>query len=143
MANKFLIGIDPDVDESGVATISNGAVNLANMSFFNLYEHLRFYKEREIKPTVYIECGFLNKSNWHKVGNGSAAVNAKIGSHTGANHEVARKLVEACEHLGIPYVKVKPTASKINADTFRKITGIKGRTNQEQRDAMMLIWGRN
>ena len=140
--SKILIGIDPDVEKSGFARIQGDQLKLDNLSFFDLFEELKFYKEREIKPTVYIECGFMNKSNFHKKAGMSAALNAKIGERTGANFETAKKIVEMCEYLKLPYVKIQPKASKITNDYFKKITGVNTRTNQEQRDAMMLIWGR-
>lgn len=140
--SKILIGIDPDVEKSGFARIQGDQLKLDNLSFFDLFEELKFYKEREIKPTVYIECGYLNKSNFHKKSGMSAALNAKIGERTGANFETAKKIVEMCEYLKLPYVKIQPKASKITNDYFKYITGLSIRTNQEQRDAMMLIWGR-
>ena len=140
--SKILIGIDPDVDKSGFAMLNGNQMKLSNLTFFELFEELRFYREREVKPVVYVECGFLNKSNWHKKFGGSSAVNAKIGERTGANFETAKKIVEMCEYLRIPCEKIKPRNSKTNSDFFKKITGINTRTNQEQRDALMLIWGR-
>jgi hypothetical protein len=138
--NKIFIGIDPDVTKSGFAFKNGKVVELYNYTFFELFERLKFYKEREVKPTVYIECGFLNKGNWHKT-IGSNSVNAQIGQRTGANHEVAKKIVEMCQYLDLPYVEVRPTKSKVNDVFFRQITKINQRTNQEQRDAMMLIHG--
>lgn len=140
--SKILIGIDPDVDKSGFARIEGNQLKLDNLSFFDLYEELKSYQEIVVKPVVYVECGYLNKSNFHKKAGMSAALNAKIGERTGANFETAKKIVEMCEYLKIPYVKIKPKASKITNNYFKKITGINTRTNQEQRDAMMLIWGR-
>ena len=142
MKDKFLIGIDPDVEKSGVAIIDGNNVTIDNLTFFQLFDYLKFYKEKERKPTVYVECGFLNKSNWHKKAGKSAAFNAKIGEYTGANFETAKKICEMCEYLNIPHVKVKPTASKKDSEFFKKLTGITTRTNQEQRDAFMLIYGR-
>ena len=140
--SKILIGIDPDVEKSGFARIQGDQLKLDNLSFFDLFEELKFYKEREIKPTVYVECGYLNKSNFHKKVGMSAALNAKIGERTGANFETAKKIVEMCEYLKIPYVKIQPKASKITNDYFKYITGLSIRTNQEQRDAFMLVFGR-
>lgn len=144
---KILVGIDPDIEKSGYCWYKNKeSFILANMDFFQLLE-----KFKELKGVyfnlgwdmkVYIEAGWLNKSNWHKVSNGSAAINASIGLRTGANHEVGRKIVEMCEYLEIEYELIKPTKSKVNSETFNKITGHKGRTNQEQRDACMLVFGR-
>jgi hypothetical protein len=142
MKNKIFIGIDPDVTKSGVAFKTKGEIRLSNMYFFDLFESLaRIRKETEKDLlTVYIECGYLNKSNWHKTA-GSNAINAQIGQRTGANHEVAKKIVEMCIYLDIDYKEIKPTKSKVDASFFKKITKIDTRTNQEQRDAYMLIHG--
>ena len=56
-------------------------------------------------------------------------------------HEVAKKICEMCEHLKIEFIQVRPTKTKTNSDYFKKITGYNKRTNQEQRDACLLIWG--
>lgn len=149
--NQF-IGIDPDVEKSGVAVFLRdnekrrgvpikGQLELANMGFFELYEYLHKCKKNSKNANsfrVYVECGFLNRSNWHK-NNGSNAVNAQIGQRTGANHEVAKKICEMCDYLGLDYEKVKPTNSKVKHDSFKKLTGVIRRTNQEQRDAAMLL----
>jgi len=139
---KILIGIDPDVDKSGFARIEGNQLKLDNLSFFDLYEELKSYQNQVTKPIVYVELGSLNKTNWHSKESKSSKWNSNIGAALGRNFEVANKIVEMCEYLKIPYVKIKPKASKITNDYFKKITGINTRTNQEQRDAMMLIWGR-
>ena len=132
------IGIDADCVSNGVAMKNGKVIELYNMSFFKLFDYLQtFQGSKEVE--VYVECGFLNKSNWHKV-QGSNAINAQIGQRTGANHEVSKKICEMCEYLGLTYHKVKPTRSKVNDELFRKITGITQRTNAEIRDALMLIY---
>lgn len=136
---KTIIGIDPDVDKSGVAIKSKGEVHLMNYTFFELFDYLEDLKGLNT-VTVYIECGYLNKGNWHKT-NGSNSINAQIGQRTGANHQVAKLIVQMCQYLEINFVEVKPTRSKVNADFFKQITKIEKRTNQEQRDAYMLIHG--
>lgn len=140
--SKILIGIDPDVDKSGFAMLQGAQLKLDNLTFFQLFEELSFYKEREIKPLVYVECGALNKSNWHSKASKSDKWNSNIGAALGRNFEVANKIVEMCIFLNIPYEKIQPKRSKITNDYFKSITGISTRTNQEQRDALMLIWGR-
>jgi len=139
---KIYIGIDPDVDKSGVAIKQGKEIFLFNYRFFDLYRVLHDFKiDKESDVTVVIECGYLNKGNWHKTA-GSNSVNAQIGQRTGANHEVAKKIVEMCEYFGLTYEQVKPTRSKVNSEFFKQITKITQRTNQEQRDAYMLIHGR-
>ena len=139
--DKLLIGIDPDVDKSGIAVKCDLFTKLSNLTFFELFDLLSSYKETRENIEVYIECGFLNKGNWHKT-NGSNSVNAQIGQRTGANHEEAKKIVEMCKYLGIMCYEIKPTRSKVNSDFFKQITKIEKRTNQEQRDAYMLIYGK-
>lgn len=149
--SKILIGIDPDVDKSGVAYIGiNKEMQLNNMTFFELFDYLIYAKKlsenmlitASIPIKVYIEAGWLNKPNWHTSGKMNIATVAQIGARTGANHEVGRKIAEMCEHLHINYELVRPTQSKVDAVYFKQLTKYHKRTNQEQRDAAMLIWGR-
>ena len=136
--SKVLIGIDPDVDKSGIAIFfSKDNFQLKNLRFFELYDLLDRLKESTLE--IYIEAGWLNKSNWHAVVNGSSNINAQIGQRTGANHEAGKKIVEMCEYLGLKYNLIKPTKKKVDSIIFNKITNYKGRTNQEQRDAAMLV----
>ena len=135
-----LIGIDPDTEKSGVA-VKSDELKLFNMSFFELYDFLTTFKPETENVKVYIECGFLNGGNRHKVFGGSLALNSKIGERIGANHEVAKKICEMCEHIQIEFIQVRPTKTKTNSDYFKKITGYNKKTNQEQRDACLLIWG--
>lgn len=137
---KVIIGIDPDVDKSGVSIKSKDGFTLHNWKFFELFDKLKAMNREEI-ILVMIEGGWLNKSNWHRKEKGTAALNAKIGSHTGANHETGKKIVEMMEYLGLPYKVVKPTQTKVNAKLFKMLTKYEGRTNQEQRDSYMLIIG--
>jgi hypothetical protein len=135
--DMIYIGIDPDAKKNGIATIESNKLELYNLTFF---ETLDFIKNIMLigKVYVFIEAGFLNQANWHtKIGQ-SIATAAEIGNRTGANHETARKLHEMVEYLGCSYKLVKPTSSKIKTEFFHKITGIK-KSNQEQRDAAMLI----
>jgi len=142
--NKVLIGIDPDVKLSGIAICTEfKSLYLKNLTFFELFEELtKFKRHNYLSVEIYIEAGWLNKSNWHKVINGSSNINAQIGQRTGANHETGKKIVEMCEYLGLKYNLIKPTKTKVDAITFNKVTNYKGRTNQEQRDAAMLVVGR-
>jgi hypothetical protein len=139
---KIIIGIDPDVDKSGVAFKQGKEIRLSNMTFFQIYDALKGVREANEKENilVYIECGYLNKGNWH-VTIGSNVINAQIGQRTGANHQISKLLIQMCEFLDINFIAVKPTKSKVNAEFFKQITKIETRTNQEQRDALMLIWG--
>lgn len=136
--SKILIGIDPDIDKNGVAILSENLKIVHNMTFWELYDFLKTDNET---TTVYIEAGWLNKGNWHLNRKMSLSIAAETGRRTGLNHAVGKLIEEMCIYLEIKYKLVRPSETKRNAIYFGKITGIKYRTNQEQRDAMMLIWG--
>jgi len=142
--SKVFIGIDCDVTKSGLAYYYPESKNfvLKNLSFFELFDELKMMKQTGNEITVIIEAGWLNKSNWHAVNKGSAAINAQIGQRTGANHETGKKIAEMCEYLQLKYELKKPSKAKMDSKTFNAITGVSCRTNQEQRDAGILIYGR-
>jgi len=144
MKDKLLLGIDPDCDKSGFALIHGEHKELCTLTFFEILKRFKQLIDHygKDKIIVYIECGFLNKSNWHKKVGQSANLNAKIGERTGANFEVAKKLCEMCEYLGLKYYQIRPTRRKLDSKTFQAMTKITKRTNQEMRDAFMLIFGR-
>jgi len=145
--HKKFIGIDPDVTKSGIAFYEKDTkkVELSNLSFFDLFDYLSYVKKLrtlENDVLVVIEGGWLNKSNWHTIKGGNSSINAQIGQRTGANHETGKKIVEMCDYLNLDFEVVKPTKSKVTHDFVKNMCGIIGRTNQEQRDALMLVYGR-
>jgi len=135
------IGIDPDCDKSGFALIYQNQTELTTLTFFELFDRFSQLINTNGKENikVYVECGFLNKSNWHKIQKGSSNLNAKIGERTGANFETAKKISEMCTYFGLNYTQVRPTRKKLNAAEFKAVTKIEKRTNQEMRDAFMLV----
>lgn len=139
------IGIDPDVDKNGFAyyhTLTK-SLELKSYSFWDLIEEIErvlYILDFDDSFHVVIEGGWLNKkSNWH---GGNKLASSRIAKNVGSNHQVGKLIVEYCEQNGIPHEVVKPTKSKLNAETFKKVTGYEGRTNQETRDAAMLVFGR-
>jgi hypothetical protein len=137
----ILIGIDPDTKASGFAiyTPLSKEISLDNLSFFQLFDELKYTKENRRDLRVILEAGWLNEGNWHTQGSNKAS-STMIGNRTGANHETGRKIEEMLIYLGIPYELKKPTTQKVDSKYFEKLTGIK-KSNQDQRDAGMLIWG--
>lgn len=144
MTNTLLVSIDPDVSKSGFAVIVTGATEfyeLTTLPFFEMLDRIQQLNLNAGGVEVYIEAAWLiAKSNWH--GGKSMGVAAKIGKAVGANHQVGRLLEEFCIHYQIPYKLIKPSDSKKDAKYFEQVTKYKLRTNQEMRDAGMLIWGR-
>ncbi|MEE8097714.1 hypothetical protein V3N00_15885 [Acinetobacter baumannii] len=138
---QIIIGIDPDLEKSGVAILGND-LQLKNLTFPETVELFR--NEQDSIKKVVIEAGWENKKANFRVGGGhSRQVNEQIARRVGMNHATGILLAEIAQALGLAVLLVKPTKSKLNAEQFNKITGWQGRTNQEQRDAGMLIWGMN
>lgn len=138
-----IIGIDPDTKLSGVAEYEPETkhFHVQKMSFFQLYEYLK--ESRERIALVRVEGGWLHgKSNFHYVRGQSREAAERIAKNVGANHEAGRKICEMCEYLGIAYEVVKPLGTKaIEHFIFKRMTGFRGRTNQEMRDSGMLVYG--
>ena len=134
------IGLDPDLQKSGVCFIDGKTIiELSVLPFFALIEKIKA-TAAEYPVMVVIEAGWLNKTkSYHAAINKSVA--ARIGANVGENHATGKLLEEAMIFYGIPYRTIKPTSAKWNADLFKKITGYTKRTNQEQRDALKLVWG--
>lgn len=148
-----VIGIDPDVQKSGVACLEPATrkLELTNLAFPQLLDFLGYIKEEAARlgksVTVVIEAGWLNRSNWHLTARDSRALAAAKGLQAGRNHEVGRKIAEVCEHWQLPCQLVRPLQKtwrgkdgKITHEELALFTHITGRTNQHARDAALLAW---
>jgi hypothetical protein len=137
------IGIDPDTNKSGVAIYNNKDKNieLYNLSFFQLFDYLLWCINSEIRFKVILESGWLNKkSNWHEEKKGSH-IASRIGAKTGANHETGKKIEEMLKYFHVSYELKIPKTTKVDAKFFKQMTGFVNKTNQDQRDAALLVWG--
>ena len=142
------ISIDPDVSRSGVATYEGST--LSELQCLGFYPLLQFLEAKR-PGMVLLEAGWLNKSNFHlsytnkqgKKTSLSAAAAAQAGERVGRNFQTGILIAEFCEGVGIPCRLIKPASPNLwkdDAAMFTKITGWKGRTNPEMRDAAMIGW---
>lgn len=154
----YIIGIDPDVDGHGVATVNTQQRSLLSTQqpLGELLEYLKGIKKNLAENEsmmVVVEGGWLNKSNWHLPPKRiSMEAAAEIGRKTGRNHQSGIDIVSLCKHYDIPCRVVKPLKKmwgtrdgKISHEqlkyilTYSKITSnIKGRSNPEIRDSALL-----
>lgn len=147
-----IIAIDPDVSKSGVCTLQPKTRQLtsASLDFPSVLELVRATKDKMTDPekmVVVVEAGWMNKSNWHLSHADSKQKAAAKGYDVGRNHETGRKIVEVCKFLGIRVVEHIPLVKtwhgkdgKITHDELACFTGITKRTNQDERDAILLAW---
>lgn len=141
---KTYIGIDPDIEKSGVAVldVATRSVRVATLPFFDALDVLADNAEGAL---VCIEAAWETK-NWHYLPSDSRAVVSAKGLSIGRNQQVGIMFAQWCERAGIAYRLVKPL-KKIWQGHGRKITQKEinqfmqlARTNQEGRDAALIAW---
>lgn len=152
---KTIIGVDPDVDRSGVARldVDNGRVGLMlqSLEFGEFARFLLAIRDEAARGgfpvTVVVEAGWLNHGNWHLRWSDTVRLACAKGYQVGRNHEAGRKTVELCRGLGFLVVEQRPLRKmwggkdrKITAAELRAVTGYDKRSAQDARDAALLAW---
>lgn len=87
MKTKYdrVIGIDPDVNKSGVTElhVETRMLNIASLSFPDLMDYLQYMKKKFVDKgenvIMVIEAGWKRQSNWHTTNTRSIAAAAKPG----------------------------------------------------------------
>jgi hypothetical protein len=134
------IGIDPDVQASGLAVWDSKEKVIVALSTYTLpevFEILENYNSNN-RIMVRLEAGWLIKGNWHRGGSKLS------GNAVGRNHEIGRQIEKYCITIGIPHQLVKPPGySSYTHQVFCAITRwpIKVSTNTETRVAALLVYG--
>lgn len=151
--DKIIIGIDPGQNTGFAVWDATGEkfISLLTLSFWEAIGLLQEAKSREdigmSKLEVIIEDVTQNKPIFMKGNRGKSGVKgfAKIASNVGMNKRDAQLLISWCELNNVKVTKVRPTkksATKLDQETFAKITKYTLRTSQHARDAAMLCFGR-
>lgn len=146
-----IIAIDPDVSRSGVAFLkpATGLLEVSNLTFPQVIDYLQQVNRDKGEGTliVLVEASWLIHGNWHLSSWERRQRAASKGYDVGRNHETGRKIAEMCRHLGIEVLEHAPLRKcwrgkdgKITHEELVSFTGIKGRTNQDARDAALLAW---
>lgn len=149
----YIIGIDPDTDKSGIAQVrvAGREVELFSASFPEMLDYLQRMRQKEltegIKVMVVVEASWRISTNWHTKRGESVRVSASKGIDQGRCAEVGRKIVECARYYGLEVVEQLPLKKiwkgregKITDEEIKAFIPIKGRTNQETRDAALLAW---
>lgn len=156
MSNRIYIGVDPDVDKSGfaISQVVDGKrqYKTLSMTFFEAYNYfveLFWNSENPNEIKAYVECGYLRKKNNYyrrlkpsytpqEVSNFEATANK-----VGRNGQIQRLYVQMFEFMGIEVIEYIPDNSpKISKEETYKRIKIKPK-NQDQADALWLIYGMN
>jgi len=159
----LIIGIDPDLEKSGVAIWDTRTKDFVLLSALTIdvllsimkenptmegkFFNFGYYKMEDIKE-IRIDAGWLNKkSNYHKAQ--GPRRRERIAKNVGENHGVGKLIGQILESKGFTVIYVKPTNAKLTFYNFNRITSNKYLSNfnklltfkQEIIDAAMLVYG--
>ncbi len=149
-----VIGIDPDSDKNGVAFIevATRKLEVSSLNFWQLYSYLYFLKEKSVKLNktvlIVVEHSNFTAHNWHIKGGNNKAVASRMGYDVGRCHRTGELIEQMCEQLALEYRPQAPLTKvwkgsdrKVTHEEIVSLTGlISKRTNQEERDAILLAW---
>lgn len=149
--NEIIVGIDPDIDKSGFALLNgqDGTLVFDSLTFTQLANRFREIATAFGKSvTVVVEASWVTAHNFHTKASDSKAVAAKKGYHVGRNHQAGIDICLLATMYGLNVYEQAPLRKcwkgkdkKITHDEIVQITGIDTkRTNQEERDAILLAW---
>lgn len=160
---RIVIGIDPDVDKSGVAIYDSETRGMELASYYLsdlldvLKERIRFSIYEKHHTLIVVEAGWMNKSNWHWTLKDSPMVISAKGRAQGRNEQRGKDIAELLErelkrlpsHAHVICVAPLPKSwrgrdKKITHAELSKMAKLnKGRSNQEERDAALLALSNN
>lgn len=153
MKHQNVIGIDPDIEKSGVGflEVATRKLEVSTLSFPDLmdyFDHVVATKrETGQSVIVVVEASWMMKSNWHLKFGSRKEYAAATGYKVGQNHQTGKLICEMARAKGLEVLEHAPLRKcwkgkdgKITADELQQITGLIGRTNQESRDAALLAW---
>ena len=144
MSDNVYIGIDPDVDASGVARLDGDRIECTTLLFPALLEYILENRDAHFV----IEASWMTGHVWHGRGNRGKAHSASLGYDVGRNHEVGKKIAEFLDWNNIGYT-LQPPLKKLWKGKDGKITHAeiaefthwdRKKSNQEERDALLLAW---
>lgn len=137
MSDVRIVGIDPG-RHTGVALFVGGVlVGLYETTTVSLGGLLR-----ALNPDgIVFEDSRLQSRVWAAHGQSRFAA-LKIARNVGEIDLQCRLIEEIAATMGVPSYGVSPLkkGAKLNAATFKKVTGWVGRSNEHKRDAAMVAW---
>lgn len=146
------IGIDPDTEASGVCEAIGGKLTLVckmplPILFEYISEHIKSDNEvvfniewiTKAGPLFGSKVAYIKKLPKHKREAAAGKLNQDVGKCKGIEIQLTRHL----ESIGGNYQLITPLKGflcKVKAPRFKRLTGWTGRSNQEMRDAGMLLY---
>lgn len=147
---ELVIGIDPDIELSGFAAVGRGVLfQITSMTVTQIIDYVDSLVESALiskdQILVRVEAGHKNKSVWsggvQYRREASKSEIAKIAVDVGRNMGVGIVLINHFKERGVDVEEVVPRSKgrKVDASMLQKMCGWSTRTNQDQRDAAILV----
>ena len=148
MSRLTYIGIDPGV-ATGFAVYNSydkTFEKIETTDFWGCIGAIKgLFAELGFGMVVVVENPNLNKAmHWNQIPDvKKLGINGKCkyAQNVGMNKREASLIIQFLKLHNIPHKAIKPTATKKDATYFKRVTKYKGRTNQHERDAAMLVFG--
>lgn len=149
-----IVGIDPDIENSGVCIIKPKEKSIC-ISSASITELMYIFKGMEVdskekgeKIRIFVEAGWKNESNWHINPSFAKKVCVEIGRRTGLNHATAKIIADIVRnYFQLDVTEIKPLKKcwkgKDGKITHEELNGLLRqygfdeikRSNQDIRDA--------
>lgn len=139
---KKLIGIDPGVN-TGWAELEGKDLKLETIDILEALDRIQSEPYKDC--VFYIENPAGNVPVFAKSGVANSKANSRIARNIGGVQKEGEILIGWAKKKGVTVYAITPSKStftKLSSDQFKAITGYKGQSNNHERDAAMLIWGR-
>ncbi len=147
---KYYIGIDGGVN-TGFAVWNSTTKRFRELDTYSFWEaidridhYINELRDNKILLEVVIEDVTQNKPTFNRGAHNQSVYN-KMSQNVGANKRDCTLISEYCELNEVPIHKIRPTKAsltKLDSETFKKITGYEGRSSSHARDAGCLVFGR-
>lgn len=149
----YFVGIDPDVEKNGIAIVNRPKKEIvlySSEAFFDtiaFIDRLKSLHEKQEIPNfiIIVEAGWMNDiTNFHL---STGKQGQRIALSVGRNQQVGMLICEYCKKNNIPYHEAMPLRKgwmgkdgKITHKELEYFTNISNKSNQEERDAILLAW---
>lgn len=134
---RFVAGIDCGV-HTGIAVWDRHYRALVYVETVNIIRAMEIVLNNARKHSIELKIEDPNKRKWYGKNAGTHALQG-----VGSIKRDFKIWCEFAEYYKIPYTSVNPKdiKTKLKALPFKNITGWKGKTNQHNRDAGMMVFG--
>lgn len=150
MKHKLVIGLDPDIDASGVAVWDRETNSFASIFKCPIEDIFEFFQEfSTVNTLIYVEAGWKNdKANFRR--GRKSAVSETISMHVGMNHAASKISARILKKMGFEVVETTPLRkgfmknnngwTPAGREHFYKITGLQKRISDDEKDACLLAY---